>query len=328
MRKVLRILGYVLAAVVLMAGGAVAYLSARKPDMAPAAGVKIERTPERLARGKYLVLLADCDGCHSERDYTRFGGPVVESGRLAGQVFTKVHGVPGTVTPPNLTPDVETGIGGWTDGEVVRAIREGVDKDGRTLFPMMPYEAYGKMSDEDVYSIVAYLRTLPAVKRRQPATQLDFPVGLMIKSAPKPVGRVAPADLSEKRARGAYLANIAGCQGCHTPSLGGGEKFTGPGLLVVSANISSDPTTGIGRLSEQDFVEKFAQYREYAEHGAPNVGPEAFTIMPWLNFCQLPDEDLRAIYTYIHALPPVTKAVETHPGFDPRVKQLLVSEAK
>jgi hypothetical protein len=98
--------------------------------------------------------------------------------------------------------------------------------------------------------------------------------------------------------------------------------------LVVSANISSDPTTGIGRLSEQDFVEKFAQYREYAEHGAPNVGPEAFTIMPWLNFCQLPEEDLRAIYTYIHALPPVTKAVETHPGFDPRVKQLLVSEAK
>jgi hypothetical protein len=223
---------------------------------------------------------------------------------------------------------VETGIGGWTDGEVVRAIREGVDKDGRTLFPMMPYGVYRKMSDEDVYSVVAYLRSLPAVKRKQPATQLDFPVALFIKSAPKPVGRVAHPELSDKRTKGEYLATIGGCQGCHTPSLGGGEKFTGPGLMVVSANISSDVTTGIGRLSEQDFVDKFAQYRDYAEHGPPKVGPEAFTIMPWLNFCQLPEEDLRAIYAWLHALPPVTKAVETHPGFDPQVKQLLVSEAK
>jgi mono/diheme cytochrome c family protein len=328
MKKVLKVLGYVLAAVVLIAGGAVTYLFARKPEMSPAANLKIERTAERLARGKYLVLLADCDGCHSERDYTRFGGPVVEAGRLAGQVFTKVHGVPGTVTPPNLTPDVETGIGAWTDGEVVRAIREGVDRDGRTLFPMMPYEAYRKMSDEDVYSVVAYLRSVPAVQRRQPPTQLDFPVALFIKSAPKPVGRVAQPDLSGKRAKGEYLATIGGCQGCHTPSLGGGEKFTGPGLMVVSANISSDPATGIGRMSEQDFVDKFAQYREYAEHGSPKVGPEAFTIMPWLNFCQLPEEDLRAIYAYIHALPPVTKGVETHPGFDPKVKQMLVSSAR
>lgn len=326
MKTGLKVLGYVLAAVVLIAGGAVTYLFARKPDMAPAANLKIERTAERLARGQYLVLLADCDGCHSERDFTRFDGPVVTGGRLAGQVFTREHGVPGTVAPQNLTPDPETGIGAWTDGEVVRAIREGVDKDGRTLFPMMPYESYRKMSDEDVYSVVAYLRSLPAVKRKQPPAQLDFPVGLFIRSAPKPVRRVAQLNLSDKRVKGEYLANIAGCKGCHTPSLGGGEKFTGPGLLVVSANISADPTTGIGRMSEQNFVDKFAQYREYAEHGSPKVGPEGFTVMPWLNFCQLPEEDLRAIYVYIRASPPVTKAVETHPGFDPKVKQILVSE--
>ena len=86
----------------------------------------------------------------------------------------------------------------------------------------------------------------------------------------------------------------------------------------MSANISSDPSTGIGRLSEQDFVDKFLQYKEYAEKGSPKVGPEAFTIMPWLNFSLLPEEDLRAIYTYIRSLPPVVKAVETHPGFDPK----------
>ena len=236
--------------------------------------------------------------------------------------------MPGTVVPPNITPDVETGIGTWTDGEKVRAIREGVDKDGRTLFPMMPYGSFRNMSDEDVYSLVAYLGTLPAVKRRQPATQLDFPVGLMVKSAPKPVGSVPQPDLSTKVKKGAYLVSIAGCKGCHTPSLGGGEKFGIPGLRVVSANISPDTATGIGRWSEQDFVDRFALYREYAEQGSPKVGPGAFTVMPWLNFCQLPEEDLRAIYSYLRTLPPVNKAVETHPGFDPQVKQMLVSEQR
>jgi len=253
---------------------------------------------------------------------------VVDSGRLAGQVFTKVHGMPGTVVTPNFTPDMETGIAAWTGGEIVRASREGVDKDGRTLFPMMPYKAFRKMSDEDVYSVVAYLRSLPPVKRKHPPTQLDFPVGLFIRSAPRPVGHVAGPELADHRAKGEYLVNLAGCRGCHTPSLGGGQKFTGPGVLVVSANISPDETTGIGRLSEQQFIDKFAQYREYVENGSPKVGREAFTVMPWLNFCQLPEEDLRAIYAYIHAMPPVTKAVETHPGFDPKVKQLLVSETR
>jgi mono/diheme cytochrome c family protein len=184
------------------------------------------------------------------------------------------------------------------------------------------------MSDEDVYSLVAYLNSLPPVKRAHPPTQLDFPVGLMIKSTPKPAGSVPAPDLSDKVKRGAYLATIAGCQGCHTPSLGGGEKFAGPAASVFSANISPDPATGIGRWSEQDFVNKFAQYRDYAEHGSPKVGPEAFTIMPWLNFSQLPEEDLRAIYSWLRTLPPVSKAVETHPGYDPKVRQMLVSEKK
>jgi mono/diheme cytochrome c family protein len=328
MKRIFRVLGYVMAAVLVLAGGAATYLYARKPEMAPAAKLSIERSAERLARGAYLYRLADCDGCHSERDYGRFGGPVMPGGTAAGQVFTKEMGLPGTVVAPNLTPDVETGIGSWTDGEKVRAIREGVDKDGRTLFPMMPYEAFRKMSDEDVYSLVAYLDTLPAVKRQHPVTQLDFPVALFIKSTPKPAGSVAPPDLSTKVKKGAYLVNIAGCQGCHTASLAGGERFTMPGLLVVSANISADTATGIGRWSEQDFLARFAQYREYAEQGPPKVGPVGFTLMPWLNFCQLPEEDLGAIYAYLRTLPPVNHSVETHPGFDPQMRQTLISDEK
>jgi mono/diheme cytochrome c family protein len=313
MKRALRVVGYVLAVLLLIAGGTVTYLNARKPEMSPAPRLAIQRTSQRLARGEYLYRLADCDGCHSERDYTRFGGPVVPGGMGAGQVFTRDMGVPGTVVPPNITPDPETGIGTWTDGEKVRAIRDGVDKVGRTLFPMMPYEAYRQMSDEDVFSLVAYLDTLPSVKRTHPPTQLDFPVALLIKSTPRPAGSVPQPDLSGKVRKGEYLANIAGCRGCHTPSLGGGERFVAPGLLVVSANISPDPSTGIGRWSEQDFVNKFAEYRDYAEHGPPKVGPSAFTLMPWLEFCRLPEEDLRAIYAYLRTQPPVHKSVETHP---------------
>jgi mono/diheme cytochrome c family protein len=328
MKRALRILAFALSALLVLAGGAVTYLYARKPAIAPPDRRKIEPTAARLARGAYLYRLADCDGCHSDRDYSRFGGPVNPGGLAAGQVFPREMGLPGAVTAPNLTRDPETGIGAWTDGEKVRAIREGIDKDGRTLFPMMPYEAFRAMSDEDVYSLVAYLNSLPPVKRAHPPTRLDFPVGLLIKGKPKPAGQVAEPQLTEKLKKGAYLVNLGGCRGCHTPSLGGGERFARPQAAVLSANISPDPSTGIGRWSEQDFVNKFTQYREYAEHGSPKAGPDAFTIMPWLNFSQLPEEDLRAIYAYLRTLPPVKKAVETHPGFDPAVKQMLVSEKK
>jgi hypothetical protein len=182
------------------------------------------------------------------------------------------------------------------------------------------------MCDEDVYSLVAYLDTLTPVKRRHPVTQLDFPVALFIKSAPQPVGSVGHPDLSSKEKKGEYLVRIGGCRGCHTATLSGGEKFIGPGATVVSANISPDPSTGIGRWSEQDFINKFAQYREYAVNGPPKVGPESLTLMPWLNFSQLPEDDLRAIYAYLRTVPAVKKAVETHPGFDPQVKKMLVSE--
>src|SRR4051794_41391550 len=131
MRKFLRVLGYAAAGLVVIAGGAVTYLYARKPETAPASRQRIERTPARMSRGEYLYRLADCDGCHSDRDYGRFGGPVTPRGLAAGQVFPREQGVPGTVLAPNLTPDPDTGIGAWTDGEKVRAIRDGVDKDGR-----------------------------------------------------------------------------------------------------------------------------------------------------------------------------------------------------
>jgi mono/diheme cytochrome c family protein len=318
-RKWMRVLGYTAAGLALAIGGSVGYLYARKPAAVAPLAIRVAITPERIARGKRIFTIANCDGCHSERDFTRFGGPVTGSGRGKGFIFPKALGLPGTVVAPNITTDRETGIGGWTDGEKIRAIREGVDKDGKALFPLMPYGQFRAMTDEDVYSLVAYLDTLPPVRNALPKTRLDFPVNVLIKSAPQPAGHVAEADLSTAARRGEYLVRLADCVGCHTrrekgAQFAGGEEFNlGAGLRVVSANISPDAETGIGRWSESYFLERFYQYREYVEKGSPKTGSDNFTVMPWLNFAQLSPEDLKAIYAFLKTRTPVYNAVETHP---------------
>jgi len=311
----MKILLRILLCLALFLGAAFAYLNYRKPAASPPLTVKVQRTPERLARGKYIALLADCEGCHSPTDPSRFGFPKLADGHFSGYEFTRSMGLPGLVVAPNLTPDIETGIGSWTDGEKIRAIREGVDRDGRALFPMMPYQHFRDMSDEDVYSLVAYLDSLPPIRRAHPANQVDFPVPLMIKSVPKPVeGPVTTPDRADRWRYGKYLSTLAGCQSCHGENLAAGNIFTfPPAFQVFAANISTDRETGIGKWTEQQFLDKFASYREYVANGPPLVGPDSFTTMPWLSFAQLPDDDIRAIYAYVHSLPAVKKSIETHP---------------
>ena len=134
MKKFLKVLAFLVLALIVLAGAGLAYLSVRKPDIAPPSTVRIDSTPERIARGKYIALVAGCEGCHSQSDSTRFGFPKLDDGHYAGFEFTKEMGMPGLVVAANLTPDPETGIGNWTDGEKIRAIREGIDKDGNVLF--------------------------------------------------------------------------------------------------------------------------------------------------------------------------------------------------
>jgi mono/diheme cytochrome c family protein len=321
-----RILLIGLAFIIAVPAAGVGYLYLRKPAQAPAPSIRVPMTPERIARGKYLFTVADCDGCHSQRDFERMGGPVVESGRGRGNVLSSfVEGMPGVVVARNITPDPETGIGAWTDGEKIRAIREGIDKNGNALFPMMPYGELRHMSDDDVQALVAYLNTLAPIRNPLPATQLNFPVSVLIKGAPQPVGSVPSPDVSTKVKRGRYLVSIAGCGGCHTRSekgkpvagmeFAGGEVFATKAGTVVSANITPDPQTGIGKWSEDYFLKKFYDYKEYAAGAAPRIaGPESFTLMPWLNFSRLAPEDLEAIYQYLRTVKPVYHAVETHPA--------------
>src|SRR5262249_7039090 len=155
-------------------------------------------------------------GCHSQRDFDRVGGPIVETGRGAGNNFSElIPSLPGTIVAANLTNDPETGLGNWSDGEKIRAIRDGVDKEGRVLFPMMPYANFRKMTDEDVESVVAYMNSLPPVKHALPQTQVAFPVNLMIKGVPKPAGAVPAQSMTGRAARGEYLVTMAGCGDCH-----------------------------------------------------------------------------------------------------------------
>jgi mono/diheme cytochrome c family protein len=314
------------AILILIPAAGLGFLYIRQPSQVPPDARKVPMTPERIARGRYLYdKVCDCDGCHSQRDFTRFNGPVVESGRGRGSVLSDLlQGLPGTVVAPNITPDPATGIGTWTDGEKIRAIRDGIDRNGRALFPMMPYTHYRSMSDEDVEALVAYLNLLPAIRNPLPQTALSFPVGLMIKFAPQPAGSVPPSSRADRLKYGEYLVALGGCSDCHTPlakgrpvaekAFAGGRSFATSYGTVVSANITPDVETGIGKWSEEFFLKKFYDYKGYAEHGAPAVsGPEQFTIMPWLGMSQLPPEDLGAVYAFLRTAKPVRNAVETHP---------------
>ena len=144
----------------------------------PAPDVKVELTEERIALGKYLVEgPTACGYCHTPGAF--FNDPIEEKHLSGGKIEDSNF----TAYSANITPDVETGIGGWTDGEIIRAIREGVNKDDKTLFLLMPYIFYKDMSDNDVKAIVAYLRTVPPVKNKvieQRVERVAFPLNILL----------------------------------------------------------------------------------------------------------------------------------------------------
>ena len=125
---------------------------------------------------------------------------------VGGYIFDKNIGFPGVVAAQNITCDAEFGLGKWSDGEIIRAFREGIDRHGDALFPMMPYEEMRTMSDDDAKAVVTYLRTLKPVHKGVPAKHIDFPVNLFVKFSPKPVdGVVTAPDPHDGVAYGKYL---------------------------------------------------------------------------------------------------------------------------
>lgn len=268
-------------------------------------------TPARMERGRYLAEnVLSCFECHSQRNWDAPGAPVIADTKGAGQVFEE-EGL-GRLVIPNITPDVETGAGRWTDDMLARAIREGVGHDGRALFPLMIYQSYSALSDEDLASVIVYLRSVPAVRNELPKSDLAFPVSFLIRSTPRPItSPVAEPDMSDTVARGAYLVQVAGCVVCHTPmgkggpiagmEFSGGHFFDGPAGAVASANITPDPS-GIPYYDEALFMQAIRT----GQVGARKLNPT----MPWGFYKNMSDQDLKAIFAYLRTLKPVSHRVD------------------
>lgn len=319
MRKILKALLVIVILIVAVGGVAAGYVYFFLPNVGPAAAdVKIEATPERVERGKYLAEhVAVCIDCHSTRDWTQFSGPLVPgTNGKGGDSFPPKFGFPGTFYARNITP---YGIGKWTDGEVLRAVTSGVSKDGSALFPLMPFQHYGVSDKEDIYSIIAYIRSLPPIVNNVPRSKADFPVNIFMNLSPaKPSFVKRPAE-SDTVNYGKYLITMASCMDCHSQvnkgevikgtEYGGGREFLFPGGTVRSANITFH-SSGIGGWSRDQFLNRFKTYQDTAYHPARLAMNDFNSPMPWTMYSGMKTSDLEAIYAYLKTVKPIEHKVE------------------
>jgi mono/diheme cytochrome c family protein len=261
-----------------------------------------------LKRGAYLMNgPVACANCHTPRapDFSFLPGKDFAGGfKIIDSGFE--------VYSANITPDKETGIGSWTDAQIITAIRTGKSREGKIIFPPMPVPTYNNMSDQDVRAIVAFLRTVTPVHNEVPESKYKMPQQAM----PPAKGRPAPP-ASNKVAYGGYIVNaLAHCFECHTgPDATGAPDFEhlrgaggmlitlAPGATVKTANITSDPETGIGKWSDADIKKALTQgVRPDGRHLSPP--------MPYPFFKNMTDQDLDAVIAYLRTVPPIKNVVE------------------
>lgn len=321
MKKTLLIIGYFLLFVVVVVGILLAYVKFALPNIDAPEDLKVEATPERIERGKYLAYnVTVCMDCHSARDYNLFSAPLVEgSDGKGGEVFDRKFGFPGRFIAKNITP---FNLKDWTDGEIYRAITSGVKKDGTPIFPVMPYAYYGKMDQEDIYSIIAFLRTLKPIENVTEEPVADFPMNFIMNTIPTKPNHSKMPDPSNEVEYGKYLIYSAGCFECHSKpddkgnkiegmDFAGGWSFNiGGGKTVTSANITPDKETGIGNYTKEAFITRFKAYAD-SSYKAHTVGKEEFnTIMPWMMYAGMTEKDLGAMYEFLKTVKPINNKVE------------------
>ena len=292
--------------------------------MASSAGASQQYQIDTLEHGKYIATIAGCTDCHTPlkpeyQDPTKLnfdqlkvlsfnGGAAADETRFlsGGRAFDL--GPIGILLTRNITPDEETGLGSWTDEQIKLAIKTGVNKDGKVLFPVMPYHVYTGMADADVDAVVAYLRSVSAINNPVPERTISTE-GLP--TPPYQTGIVAP-DPSDKAARGAYLVNsVMGCTDCHTPVdpttgapqmdkyLAGRQPYEGPWGIVYGGNITPDDETGIGTWSEEEV-------RRAVISGVGKNG-RRLILMPWFAYSALTAEDADAVAYYLKNVLPAVK---------------------
>jgi len=258
-----------------------------------------------VERGRYLVeTIAACANCHTPRGPN---GPIPDK-KLAGGEVIKHQDF--TAVVPNITPDPETGIGKWTDDQIISAIREGKRPDGSLIGPAMPSRFYRGIGDDDARAIVAYLRSVPPLRNPIAAkSHYDHPLSA---SWGPPIGHVSAPSSDDSVAYGAYLAGPVGrCMDCHTeqhagvggPLGAGGKAFYGPWGVSVSANITPDRSQGLGDWSD-------AEIERAVRTGVARDGRKLLPPMPFAAYSRITAEDMAALIGYLRSLPP---AAETAP---------------
>jgi mono/diheme cytochrome c family protein len=276
--------GLLTVALALVTGLAYAGYSRLAGQPNPVSPRQVAATPEQVARGQSLVHM--CTRCHSTtHDLPLDGGTVNFAPFLSGTLY-----------PPNLTPGGP--LKGWTDGEIIRAIREGVAQDGRALL-VMPSGNFHQLSDADVEAIVAYLRSQPAVDRSTGVNDLNVlgaalvGAGLFRPSVQAPISAPVAAPAGVTPQYGQYLVDVIGCRNCHGSDLAGGQPSgpnpDGPNL-----------TTRVPQWSEADFIKTIRT-------GVDPTGYPLNSLMPWRDFAGFADDDLKAIYAYLHGLSPIKR---------------------
>jgi mono/diheme cytochrome c family protein len=304
-----------------VAASGLGYLFTAYPNVPVEADYRIVSTPERIARGKYLSdHVTGCTMCHTPRDWTKFAGPFnTERAGVGGDRFEL--GSAGVLYSKNITP---AAIGSWTDGELRRAVLNGVSRDGTPLFPLMPYPHFGVMDEEDIQSILSYIRTLKPIEGAVPARTLGFPLNLIVRTIPSRQEQQKRPHPSDKLAYGRYMLRSALCADCHTPideqgtplpgmDFGGGMLITETGYRVHAANITPDADTGIGSWTEQQFIDKFKAFENTPSATLSDTERRQNTPMPWTAYAGMTREDLSAIYAALRVQKPIVNRVNKFP---------------
>jgi len=313
-----KILLRILTVVVIIIAGLLIFIFGawNKKHEAPFPAITASTDSVLIARGKYLAFgPAHCASCHVPMDKLTEVDKGLEIPLSGGWELTIP---PGTFRAPNLTPDMETGIGKKTDAEIARVLRYSVGHDGRTIFPFMPFQ---EMSDEDLTAIISFLRSQKPVKNAIKPSEYSFlgkgvmAFGLIKPAAPKNIPPKSVA-IDSTILSGSYIANsIANCVGCHTKRDLNTGKFTGPafagglsmppdeftqGFSFVTPNLTPDPETGImTNWTESTFVNRFRSGRIHER-----------SPMAWGAFSKMNEVDLKAVYRYLKSLQPVHNKIE------------------
>lgn len=270
-----------------------------------------EATETSIKRGEYLFALAGGCGCHTEPE---------ETPHVGGRKFP----VPlGTVYSTNITQDKETGLGNWSDQEIYDAMVKGIRSNGERLLPLMPYEAYSGMAEEDLRAMIAYMRTLEPERRENSPSKFIIPFtrSLLTPTWLKVFGRFSPSPPQAPKSgiqRGKYLVDhVALCGDCHTPrnALGVSNQSlylagteTGP-LGEVIPNITPDSETGIKDWSREEIADLLIKGTKPDQDEVQGLMAEVIWGTP-LGYKDMKREDALAIADYLQSIPPIVNNIE------------------